>query len=224
MITKEILEKDLKLVVEKIGKIPTMSEYDDFGEFAKMTIVRRYGSWTKALLETFPEYKQPEKSKKTECSYCGIGISVHPRKIKIKNYCSTSCSNKDMPKRTKLARPKCETCEKHTERRDSKYCKECNINNKCLFSLTTMKEIKNKKNDANRYSRVRANARLVMKKNKIEKKCKNCQYEKHVQVCHIKNICDFLDSDTVEYVNSIDNLIYLCPNCHWEFDHGLLRL
>jgi predicted restriction endonuclease len=25
-------------------------------------------------------------------------------------------------------------------------------------------------------------------------------------------------------VNSLDNLLGLCPNCHWEFDHGLLRL
>jgi hypothetical protein len=25
-------------------------------------------------------------------------------------------------------------------------------------------------------------------------------------------------------VNSLDNLVGLCPNCHWEFDHGLLQL
>jgi hypothetical protein len=24
-------------------------------------------------------------------------------------------------------------------------------------------------------------------------------------------------------VNSLDNLVGLCPNCHWEFDHGLLQ-
>jgi predicted HNH restriction endonuclease len=25
-------------------------------------------------------------------------------------------------------------------------------------------------------------------------------------------------------VNALDNLVGLCPNCHWEFDHGLLQL
>jgi hypothetical protein len=25
-------------------------------------------------------------------------------------------------------------------------------------------------------------------------------------------------------VNSLDNLVGLCPNHHWEFDHGLLQL
>ncbi len=25
-------------------------------------------------------------------------------------------------------------------------------------------------------------------------------------------------------VNSKDNIIQLCPNCHWEFDKGLLSL
>jgi hypothetical protein len=25
-------------------------------------------------------------------------------------------------------------------------------------------------------------------------------------------------------VNSLENLIALCPNCHWELDHGLHSL
>jgi hypothetical protein len=28
----------------------------------------------------------------------------------------------------------------------------------------------------------------------------------------------------ISVVNSLDNLVGLCPNCHWEFDHGLLQL
>lgn len=26
----------------------------------------------------------------------------------------------------------------------------------------------------------------------------------------------------ISEINSLENLIYLCPNCHWEFDNELL--
>lgn len=54
--------------------------------------------------------------------------------------------------------------------------------------------------------------------------CSNCGYSKHIQLCHIKPIKDFSDDTLLKDVNSPDNIIQLCPNCHWEFDHGLLNL
>lgn len=47
---------------------------------------------------------------------------------------------------------------------------------------------------------------------------------KHVECAHIKNISDFKLSDKLSDVNHIDNLIWLCPNHHWEFDFGELAL
>lgn len=54
--------------------------------------------------------------------------------------------------------------------------------------------------------------------------CKSCGYDKHVEVCHIIPINLFDGSALLGTVNSLDNLIGLCPNCHWELDNGLLSI
>lgn len=54
--------------------------------------------------------------------------------------------------------------------------------------------------------------------------CQNCGYEKHVELCHIKPIKDFSLTTTLGEVNHPDNLLVLCPNCHWEFDNKVLSL
>lgn len=45
-------------------------------------------------------------------------------------------------------------------------------------------------------------------------KCAICGYDKHVEIAHIKPVSDFADSCTIAEINSIDNLIALCPNHH----------
>lgn len=52
--------------------------------------------------------------------------------------------------------------------------------------------------------------------------CKNCGYEHHTEICHKKAVADFDKESTIGEINHIDNLICLCPNCHWEFDNGKL--
>jgi len=39
-------------------------------------------------------------------------------------------------------------------------------------------------------------------------------------VCHIKAVSDFDENTPIVIINSIDNLMALCPNCHWEFDNN----
>ena len=57
-----------------------------------------------------------------------------------------------------------------------------------------------------------------------KKPCFSCGYDKHVELCHIKGMSLFKDSDLVGEVNHKDNIIQLCPNCHWEFDNGLKEI
>jgi predicted restriction endonuclease len=64
----------------------------------------------------------------------------------------------------------------------------------------------------------------VYEKNNGEKTCKVCGYDKHIQVCHIKSVSSFKDDDLITEINSKNNLVGLCPNHHWEFDHGFLNL
>lgn len=55
-------------------------------------------------------------------------------------------------------------------------------------------------------------------------KCAICGYDKHVEIAHIKAVSDFEDSAIIAEINSIDNLIALCPNHHWEYDNGIINL
>jgi len=54
--------------------------------------------------------------------------------------------------------------------------------------------------------------------------CAICGYDKHVELAHIKPLSSFSDSELLSVVNSKDNVIQLCRNCHWEFNNGLIEL
>ncbi len=42
-------------------------------------------------------------------------------------------------------------------------------------------------------------------------------------ICHVKPVAEFDNYATLEKVNSKDNLLALCLNCHRELDDGLLK-
>ena len=52
--------------------------------------------------------------------------------------------------------------------------------------------------------------------------CIICGYNKHIDVAHIVAVKDFSDDTLLQVINHIDNLIALCPNHHWEYDHNKL--
>lgn len=54
--------------------------------------------------------------------------------------------------------------------------------------------------------------------------CANCNYDKHVELCHKKAITSFSLTTTLGEINARENNIQLCRNCHWEYDHGLLKI
>lgn len=77
---------------------------------------------------------------------------------------------------------------------------------------------------ASKYSQIRAKARAKMIFYKVAKECIICGYDKHVEVHH-KNPCNSYSNDTLlSIVNSLDNLVYLCPNHHWEVEHKIIKL
>lgn len=45
-----------------------------------------------------------------------------------------------------------------------------------------------------------------------------------MEIAHIKAVSEFEESSTIAEINSIDNLIALCPNHHWEYDNGIIKL
>lgn len=54
--------------------------------------------------------------------------------------------------------------------------------------------------------------------------CKICGYDKHIEICHIIAVSKFNDDALIRDINASTNLVGLCPNHHWEFDNGLIKL
>lgn len=149
-------------------------------------------------------------------------------------YCSRSCaaisSNKTYPKRK--TKKKCSTCGDLVKSYRHSFCethqKEYLSNRFENLKELTLKDYWNKKSLKNLHkssknAHIRAQARNHFK-NLTSKPCANCGYDKHVELCHIKPIRDFDENSKIKDVNSYENLIQLCPNCHWEFDNNLLSL
>ena len=57
-----------------------------------------------------------------------------------------------------------------------------------------------------------------------KKTCTICGYDKYYEVCHIKSVSDFSDDSLISEINSLDNLVALCPNHHKEYDLKMLIL
>ena len=126
-------------------------------------------------------------------------------------FCSRSCSNSYnnslVPKRIKKQYT-CIVCGVNILSR-RKYCKNCGLNKDHL-----LKDIMyTKHNKASAYALVRTRARSIMKNE--PQVCNKCGYDKHVEVCHIKPISSFSENTLVSVINDKNNLILLCPNCHW---------
>lgn len=152
------------------------------------------------------------------CEICGRE-TTNPR------FCSRSCSARNSnfvaPKRQKTQKF-CKYCGTPVERSRARVCDDCNPNN-VDWSNRTIGEIQR----AAKYqvsAALRTLARQVYKQSNRSRVCHNCGYDKHVEICHIRAIGWFPDDTPVAVVSSMDNLVALCPNCHWEFDNSLLTI
>ena len=76
----------------------------------------------------------------------------------------------------------------------------------------------------NRYQSVRNHAHQIIKYLKIKPtKCKMCDYTNHLDLCHIKDIASFSDDTKLSVINAVENLVFLCPNHHWDLGHGKIN-
>lgn len=93
-----------------------------------------------------------------------------------------------------------------------------------ILSKTKGDLLSSRKNYQSYRSSIRKLAELSYKNSGKPMACSVCGYDKHVEIAHIKAVSDFDDSATIAEINSVDNLIALCPNHHWEYDNGVLKL
>ena len=109
------------------------------------------------------------------------------------------------------------------EARCSKLGVELNIAVESLLWDKTKGELfEHRKNWQSARSCIQKLARKTFFENNKTPKCAICGYSNHVEVAHIKAVSEFEDTATVREINSMDNLIGLCPNHHWEYDNGIL--
>lgn len=110
--------------------------------------------------------------------------------------------------------------------RNRKVCDQCknNLNQPKNWSKITLGEQKKNRTLTNAHAHIRSLSRQIYKKSNKPQRCIKCGWGLHYEVCHIKPISSFDDSTTIAEINHIDNLVALCPNCHWAFDHGHLKL
>jgi hypothetical protein len=145
-----------------------------------------------------------------------------------KKFCNKSCAatynGKAHPKRSKERAnwPKCRTCDNTVVAKYYVYCRECITKRKHFHGIPADEqtiEHASRRGGANRYDIIRTHARRIYRK-ELEGSCEKCGYDKHVELCHIKPISAFDKQTVTVEVNHRSNIMFLCPNCHWEFDHS----
>jgi len=185
------------------------------------------------------KYKHKQSSITVKCSHCGKLITRSKSNInKTNNFCSHSCSAAFSNKGVQHNKPKLRICKecnsKYTFKQGSNTVNRCNscyikhVKHSDNIKTMTLFEYKNNYDMSNKhqsllYARIRQFTKSWLKDLK-NKPCSICGYDKHVELHHIKPISEFDDDATLGEINSSDNVIQLCPNCHWEVDNGVTEL
>lgn len=249
---KEVLIEKLSILAGELGRSPTRDEYLSFcnGAVSSRAYEREFGSYTNMLLSQGLKARVPQEKCDVTCDKCGKSFEKTIGNIlkTNRNFCSRSCSAKfnnrfrstkhtSLPKRLYTVRlvssylylinvVSCQNCGSTYVRKGNRFSRyntcsglcrmEWGMKNKVMKDCVT-------RSGANTYDSIRSNARNYSK-HFYEPSCENCGYDKYYEVCHIKDLKDFSREETLYEVNNKDNLVHLCPNCHWEFDKGVLKL
>lgn len=176
-----------------------------------------------------------------ECSkIIEVGENQKPCRVKVKRFCNRSCAvtfnNRGIRRHGSPLKDKCPDCGRLKSRR-SKMCQNCRIENRLISKVhpdlvkpstlmgnrTKFQLFQIRVNWQSARSSIQRHARRVLNNSDKEKKCLECGYDKHVDCCHIKPVSDFGDDVLIKEINHIDNLMWLCPNHHWEFDNKIIK-
>lgn len=161
------------------------------------------------------------------CRECQNEVFRFPseRNKTIHCFCDQSCAakynNRMFPKRR--LKKQCKLCETYIIAK-STYCKECyeDLDKFKDVTLAQSMDLDGKRSAV--YSKVRGKARTIYKNTKNNEICENCGFAHHIEISHIKAICTYPEDTMLSIINSIDNLIGLCPNCHWLLDNEKLTI
>lgn len=147
-------------------------------------------------------------------------------------FCNKSCAAKFNNTKSPKRRPesKCADCSLpcSTARFRCKACHKKWIDKRSIdkWESVTLGEMRGfgNANAGSRYPYIRTLSRKKYIKSGNPLSCYICNYDYHVDIAHIKDVSSFSDDTLISVVNSLDNLIPLCKNHHYEFDSGFLNI
>ena len=109
-------------------------------------------------------------------------------------------------------------------KRDEEYYRKKAEKGILFMEIMSKKELLEKKGTRHSArSAIATHARNLYMSSGLPRRCAICGYDKHVDVAHIRRVSSFSDETLIGEINSMTNLMPLCPNHHWEFDHDLLE-
>lgn len=173
------------------------------------------------------------------CKQCNKEFEKQISQIKRSpnHFCSKSCAAKFNNVGQSKNKPSTRICKgcgdnflRSKSHRSVNLCKMCldlYINRSGYYKSRTLAEyqalpsVKGK-----HFSWINAHVRSFARswnKNLTKLPCQKCGYNLHVELCHIKAVCLFDSNSLLGDINSSENLLVLCRNHHWEFDHHLLK-
>lgn len=170
------------------------------------------------------------------CKQCGLKIETDPSKkvsqTKRKTFCNACCAakfnNSSQPKRKRNLSKICLVCGKPVYDKKCSTCsRRCSgrLQKASTFKSLTKEQLFSKRGGwQSARSSIQRDARQTYEYSGREKKCSVCPYSNHVEIAHIKSVSSFSDESLIGEINDLNNLIPLCPNHHWEFDAGILKL
>jgi len=162
-----------------------------------------------------------------------------------RKFCSHSCASMfhNLKRRVPARRVftmQCQLCRQSlpieadcpSSARRRKYCDKCRslrfaalaAKNNPISQRTKGEVFSARKSWQSARSSIRKHAYSVYAQSGKPFRCVVCQYDKHVEICHRRSVSSFADTELIATINAPDNLVALCPNHHWEFDHHLLNL
>lgn len=222
--TKELLENQILDFVKKHGRTPQSIDCKRFPSdlASKNTFNRVFGSFNCALemLGLKPVKMYRLESFTNACKHCGKSYST---KNKNSSFCSKACSITFNNKSRGVDRSaiKCKECGSEFNR-NSDFCStSCRMTHQ--MKNITVGELA-KYEDQNRYRAIRDRCSSYYKVVGRPSSCQRCGYSLFIENCHIRDIKDFSEWESVWECNRPENIVFLCKNCHWEFDNGLLSL
>lgn len=146
-----------------------------------------------------------------------------PCKTKKTVFCSVQCSNA-----ARIRQCVCEKCGALFDRTSQyrrRFCDDCFGSLRNTLGADSKGCLRSRAAGYQSFrSGIRRHAWRTYRNLNLSRSCFICGYSIYIEIAHIKPVSQFEDSATLAEINNPSNLVALCPNHHWEFDHNLFSL